>query len=423
MSSPDKNFQEPNIFSSSIQKKKLDKKILKNTLEKYNKKDNNFQNNKQLRLLIQDFYLKCNNENESFFDSNEGKNLIENSMKELLRIKESNVDGKIEWKDLSKELDILQTKLSGKYWKLAPLIDFKLKLTPQQKNDNFYQFKVFIAGGIAGVCSKTVGAPLSRITTLQQTHEFRSVASSIPLSNIGWAKKILKEEGISGFFRGNLADVIRSIPYSGICYLVYEKLKSIFLPYDKSTNGRNARLMAGGLSGPLSLILVYPIDVIRTRLAAQTSSDIKYKGILHTFNRIRKEEGMKAFYRGSSVSLFQSFPNLAINFTIFEECVDILHEKGKTGVFYSIASGIISGTCAQTVTYPLDVVVRNMQLDGKSEKFKTPLDLVKIVFKNQGISGFYRGYTAMLCKSIPVCATSFGIYDQMRRFFNLKPKI
>eukprot|EP01080_Neovahlkampfia_damariscottae_P004492 gene4492-7872_t len=376
MSEQTNSNEKANVFTSLMHKKKFNKKEIKRIFDSYESNEE-----EQLKKMIKEIYIQLTSENKTenkkYINSKEGIILVENSFNELLKIQIENENSNIKWEQLEKKLDDTSLEISGKYWKLAPLIDFKIKLNLQQKNDNFYQLKVFIAGGIAGACSKTVGSPLSRITTLQQTHEFRSSGKGSALTNFGWAKKILKEEGLSGFFRGNLADVVRSIPYSGICYLVYEQIKKMLMPYDKSINGRNARLMAGGLSGPISLILVYPVDVIRTRLAAQTSNEIKYKGIIHTFNKIRKEEGMKAFYRGSVISLFQSFPNLAINFTIFEECVDKFQEKGYNSVFHSIVSGVISGTCAQTVTYPMDVIVRNMQLDGKGEKFKTPMDLIR----------------------------------------------
>jgi solute carrier family 25 (mitochondrial phosphate transporter), member 23/24/25/41 len=416
-----------NIFSLLSQQKELKKEEIEKIFKLYETSET--LNEIEMINLVKDFYAECISDkteiqNDSFFNSEKGQLLISNSIKKLTTLREKNEKKILVWQDLSSELDYWKTKQSGMFWKLAPLVDFKVEMTTNQKQDKLYQLKVFIAGGIAGACSKSVGAPLSRITTLQQTQEFRNTGKTITmkLTNVQWAKKIFTEEGLKGFFRGNMADVARSIPYSGICYLAYEKLKSIFLPFDKSKNGRNARLMAGGLSGPMSLILVYPIDVIRTRLAAQTSTNLKYKGIISTFKTIRKEEGMKAFYRGSVISLFQSFPNLAINFTVFEELVQKLEEKGHKGVFYSIACGAVSGICAQSMTYPMDVIVRNMQLDGKGKKFKSAGDLMKKVFVSQGITGFYSGYTAMLLKSIPVCAISFGVYDQMRRIFNIKPK-
>jgi hypothetical protein len=330
-----------NIFSLLSQQKELKKEEIEKIFKLYETSET--LNETEMINLVKDFYAECISDkteiqNDSFFNSEKGQLLIANSLKKLTTLSEKNEKKILVWQDLSSELDYWKTKQSGMFWKLAPLVDFKVEMTTNQKQDKLYQLKVFIAGGIAGACSKSVGAPLSRITTLQQTQEFRNTGKTITmkLTNVQWAKKIFTEEGLKGFFRGNMADVARSIPYSGICYLAYEKLKSIFLPFDKSKNGRNARLMAGGLSGPMSLILVYPIDVIRTRLAAQTSTNLKYKGIISTFKTIRKEEGMKAFYRGSVISLFQSFPNLAINFTVFEELVQKLEEKGHKGVLCTI---------------------------------------------------------------------------------------
>ena len=61
----------------------------------------------------------------------------------------------------------------------------------------------------------------------------------------------------------------------------------------------------------------YPLDLVRTRLAAQTTSRY-YKGIWHALSTIVKDEGVLGLYRGLGATLTQVAPSLAINYCAYE---------------------------------------------------------------------------------------------------------
>lgn len=60
---------------------------------------------------------------------------------------------------------------------------------------------------------------------------------------------------------------------------------------------------AGSLAGSTALILTYPLDLIRARLAAQVLTK-HYKGISHAIVTIFKEKGVFGLYRGVMPSLW-----------------------------------------------------------------------------------------------------------------------
>jgi len=60
-------------------------------------------------------------------------------------------------------------------------------------------------------------------------------------------------------------------------------------------------LMAGGIAGATGLTIVYPLDFVRTRLAAdigKNSSDRAYKGLLDCGKQIFASDGLTGLYRG-----------------------------------------------------------------------------------------------------------------------------
>lgn len=66
--------------------------------------------------------------------------------------------------------------------------------------------------------------------------------------------------------------------------------------------------------------------VLRTRLRQlPVEGGVKYKGLVHCFRTILKEEGIRAFYGGITAHMMRVVPNAAIMFCCYEV---ILHYGG-----------------------------------------------------------------------------------------------
>lgn len=50
----------------------------------------------------------------------------------------------------------------------------------------------------------------------------------------------------------------------------------------------------------------------------------------------------------------------------------------------------------------------------KIPEYKTVIDCVVKIYKQEGIISFYRGLTAALLKSVPASATTFYVYSMMK---------
>lgn len=112
----------------------------------------------------------------------------------------------------------------------------------------------------------------------------------------------------------------------------------------------------------------YPLDLIRTRLAVQTTH-IYYTGIGNAFRTILKDEGSRGLYKGIGGSLAQVGPNLALNYCAYETLRSYWlashPEKDSPGIAGSLLCGGVSGFVSSTVTFPVDLVRRRMQLQGQ----------------------------------------------------------
>eukprot|EP00250_Pteridium_aquilinum_P019213 c24345_g1_i2 orf=163-1767(-) len=255
---------------------------------------------------------------------------------------------------------------------------------------------LFFAGAVAGATAKTVTAPLDRIKLLMQVHGVKAT-QEIRKKSIGFleaAAKIGKEEGMQGFWKGNLPQVIRVIPYSAVQLLSYELYKKLFKGNDKELSVAS-RLAAGACAGMTSTLVTYPLDVLRLRLAV----DPACKSMGQVASTMLREEGLASFYRGLGPSLIGIAPYIALNFCAFDLIKKSLPEDIRKTSTASFLTAFLSATLATTMCYPLDTVRRQLQMKGTP--YMTVLDAFPGIIAQDGLLGLYRGFVPNALKNLP----------------------
>lgn len=165
------------------------------------------------------------------------------------------------------------------------------------------------------------------------------VANSPYKSSFDAIRKIYKDEGVKGFYRGLGATFVVSVLASSIWWMAYENVKYLLyhpsiLPYlifskssdEKSTDvHRLPQFAAGFVAGTVTSTCVNPLDVVKTRIQTQhihtlgmTSSTVMYKNIFHGLKCLWHEEGAHGLMRGLLPKLMSRGPLSAIGALIFE---------------------------------------------------------------------------------------------------------
>ncbi|XP_059706829.1 solute carrier family 25 member 16 isoform X1 [Haemorhous mexicanus] len=320
-------------------------------------------------------------------------------------------------------------------------------LPPAAARRDFYWLRSFIAGGVAGCCAKTTTAPLDRVKILLQAHNHHykhlgvfSTLCAVP-----------KKEGYLGLYKGNGAMMIRIFPYGAIQFMAFDQYKKV-IKKQLGISGHVHRLMAGSMAvieskvakkntgeGITAVICTYPLDMVRVRLAFQVKGEHKYMGIIHAFKMIyTKEGGFIGFYRGLMPTVVGMAPYAGFSFFTFgtlksiglAQAPNLLGRPSldnpdvlvlKTHV--NLLCGGIAGAIAQTISYPLDVTRRRMQLGAvlpDSEKCLTMVQTLKYVYQEHGVRrGLYRGLSLNYIRCIPSQAVAFTTYELMKQFLHL----
>ncbi|KAG8379939.1 hypothetical protein BUALT_Bualt07G0141800 [Buddleja alternifolia] len=135
------------------------------------------------------------------------------------------------------------------------------------------------------------------------------------------ARIILRTQGLRGIYRGLGITVLRDAPAHGVYFFTYEYIREQLHPGCRKNGQENVRtmLLAGGLAGVASWICSYPLDVIKTRIQAQSqSSNLKYSGIVDCFRRSVREEGYNVMWRGLGTTVARAFVVNGAIFTAYE---------------------------------------------------------------------------------------------------------
>ncbi|CAH2064192.1 unnamed protein product [Thlaspi arvense] len=289
----------------------------------------------------------------------------------------------------------------------------------------------FVAGGISGAFSKTCTAPLARLTILFQIQGMHSEAAILSSPSI-WreASRIVNEEGFRAFWKGNLVTVAHRLPYSAVNFYAYEEYNTLLYsnPVVQRYKGNTCmdvlvRFVSGGLAGMTAASATYPLDLVRTRLSAQRSS-IYYQGVEHAFRTICREEGFWGLYKGLGATLLGVGPSLAISFSVYDslKLSWLSHRPSDSEVMVSLSCGSLSGIASSTVTFPLDLVRRRMQLEGaggRARVYKTGLfGTFKHIFKSEGMRGLYRGILPEYYKVAPGVGIAFMAYEGLKKLWS-----
>ena len=269
-------------------------------------------------------------------------------------------------------------------------------------------------------------------------------------------RDINRQDGLRGLFRGHSATLLRIFPYGGIKFLSYEQVRSILISSPvQETPFR--RLLSGSLAGMTSVIITYPLEVIRVRLAFETKKDSR-SSLSRICRQIYHEQppnvsvasasaeslpnaiaatprsGLVNFYRGFLPTLAGMFPYAGMSFLTHDVATDWLrlpllapytttrslrqdpNAPPILKYWAELFAGGFAGLVSQTASYPLEVIRRRMQVGavvGDGHRLGM-VETATRVYRESGWRGFWVGLTIGYVKVVPMVAISFFVYERVK---------
>ena len=259
-----------------------------------------------------------------------------------------------------------------------------------------------LIGGLSGVISRTMTAPME-LYKLQRQNPF------MPYSTI---MDVIRKEGFRHLWKGNATNSLRVFPQTAINYYVFEySKKNIFVPIE---NKEIKNFLAGSVGGSTSMICVYPLETIRSRLSLQHSKG-HYSGLFNACRRIP----LRDLYRGLKMSIMGFAPFSAISFSAYFHYRSIMEKYHLQPDIMKMLAGGFAGSTAITITYPTDLIRRRLQLqnfDKSVPKYTGILDCIRQIKKREGFRGLYRGMFASYIKLFPTIGIQFLAMEKLNEF-------
>lgn len=195
----------------------------------------------------------------------------------------------------------------------------------------------------------------------------------------------------------------------------------------------------GSIAGCIGATVVYPIDLVKTRMQAQKHKAV-YQNSFDCFKKIIAKEGVKGLYSGLGAQLVGVAPEKAIKLTVNDLIRKIgTDENGKITMSWEILAGMCAGGCQVIFTNPLEIVKIRLQMQGNHQAVTAaaaanpiPVSGAEIphkrltagkIIKQLGIKGLYKGASACLLRDVPFSAIYFPTYANLKKYmFNFDPQ-
>ncbi|KAF8339584.1 mitochondrial carrier domain-containing protein [Cantharellus anzutake] len=195
--------------------------------------------------------------------------------------------------------------------------------------------------------------------------------------------------------------------------------------------------LAGALGGVFSNAVVYPLDTVKTRIQASSSSEGKAKPtILTLLVSILKNEGIGGYYKGFGASMLNTF-SMQYAYFFFYSIVRGAYirrqsagsPQGKKAPSPSTAAelilGAFAGALAQIFTIPVAVIATRQQVStvkpltaeekalGIKRKGNGFFEVAQDIVREDGVGGLWLGIKPGLILTVNPAIT-YGLFERVK---------
>ncbi|KAJ9199728.1 hypothetical protein DTO164E3_83 [Paecilomyces variotii] len=186
--------------------------------------------------------------------------------------------------------------------------------------------------------------------------------------------------------------------------------------------------IAGATGAVLANALVYPLDLVKTKLQVQVKNqnatksvapgyEQHYESTMDAINKIVKDEGVAGLYAGINGALLGVASTNFAYFYWYSVVRTLYMASNKLpkppGTAIELSLGAVAGAVAQIFTIPVAVITTRQQTQPKGDKkglFDTGREVVN---SEDGWSGLWRGLKASLVLVVNPAIT-YGAYQRLK---------
>jgi solute carrier family 25, member 39/40 len=250
---------------------------------------------------------------------------------------------------------------------------------------------------------------------------------------------VVKNEGVRTLWSGLKPSLVMAIPTTTLYFTLYDELRDFFKDdvYKNTSLEPFAPLLAGIIGRSVTVTIVSPLELIRTRaMAMKSAHSSSNPSIFLALRDQLNKGGVASLWRGYSATLWRDVIFSGIYWSGYEFIKDRLHGNASDASFSSsfmnaFLAGFFSGSFAAFVTTPFDVVKTrrqtlqrvNVSVPSSSVEKSTRVSTsnmiatLRSILKTEGIAGLFAGVQARVARVGPACAIMISSFEAGKLVF------
>lgn len=181
----------------------------------------------------------------------------------------------------------------------------------------------------------------------------------------------------------------------------------------------SSRFFGSAIGAAIAESVTLPTDVAKVRLQVQSNTGalkgVPYSGMVDCLQRIAKEEGPRALWKGYTPALTRQVCYTSLSLVLYEPVRNMyagLGEEGAPPTFVQrLLAGGTAGAIAISVFNPTEVVKTQVQTSKEGVALG---EVIKRVMARDGILGFWAGLKPNIARTFLVNAAELGTYDEAK---------
>lgn len=290
--------------------------------------------------------------------------------------------------------------------------DGRTQINTDRKNDTLSRlFSSLVSSGLAEVV--TFPLDLAKVRLQTTTAYSGTIDCWIQMS---------RAEGVSSLWSGIKPSLLRQCCYSSLTLVLYEPVRDfvgIFL-HRANNNGKNNnnnnnsyshRLLAGGLSGSISIFVFNWTEVIKTRMQTHSfhcNDNISNPSIHKYYNFNDNSIKHTTTICGKSRQIaFKSYPSSSYLTTLYVSIRKILPPSATGAVSVNV-------DLAQSLTTATNISTPVTSATTTSKATINMTMIARQVYISRGFKGFWAGVQPNIMRTFLVNASELGTYDECK---------
>jgi len=242
-------------------------------------------------------------------------------------------------------------------------------------------------------------------------------------------KAMIKESGWLGLYDGLSAGLLRQVFYASTRFGLFETFRDKLHEYRGKTDFAG-RVVVGASTGGIAAYISCPMEVATVRMSNDATLPLSerrnYKNVYDTGSRIMKEEGVSAFWRGST-----PFVQRAMLVGVFQVATldqfklmyaHYLNQK-KDSIPNVFCAAMTSGLIYSVATMPLEASKNRMAFQKADPKtgllpYTSTVQTMKSVASKEGFLALYNGFFPYYIRCGGHTVSMFVFVQLMRDAYN-----